>query len=153
MTQTSADPMPRAPAWACAVLLALLAPLAACSSGADRVITGSTTPNDYRQRHPVALVEQPRTLELFIAGRTGELDMRTIDQLHQFAANARASAVAPINLLLPRGSGHDLMARAALPGIERALTEGGARGYVNVGTYPVPEPGLAAPIRLSVDVI
>src|SRR5260221_2785966 len=141
MTNTFADPTPRAPAWlARAVLLALLAPLAACSSGTDRVITASITSSDYRQRHPIALVEQPRTLDLFIANRTGELDTRTIDQLHQFAANARASAVAPINLLLPRGSGHDLNARAALPAIERALSEGGARGYVNVGTYPVTDP-------------
>src|SRR5207302_2101112 len=44
-----------------------------------------------------------------------------------------------------------LAARAALPAIERALSAGGASGYINVGSYPAAEPGVASPIRLSFD--
>jgi pilus assembly protein CpaD len=136
---------------ACVGVVVLLAPLAACTSGTDRVITSSTSPNDYRTRHPITLVERPRTLDIFVAN--GSLDRRTLDRLRQFAAEAKATEVTPITVLLPQGSGHDLPARAALPSIEQALSEGGARGYVNVGTYPVIERGSAAPVRLSVDVI
>ncbi len=39
--------------------------------------------------------------------------------------------------------------RAALPGIRRALVDGGARGYIQVSSYPIADPGVAAPVRLS----
>jgi pilus assembly protein CpaD len=136
---------------ACVGVIVLLAPLTACTSGTDRVITSSIPPYDYRTRHPIVVGERPRTLDIFVAD--SGLDVRTVAQLRQFAAEARPTEVAPITVLLPQGSGHDLAVRAALPAIEQALSQGGARGYINVGTYPAPAPGSAAPVRLSVAVI
>jgi pilus assembly protein CpaD len=154
MTKTSPSTKFRSSARsACAGVVVLLAPLAGCTSGTDRVITSSIPPHDYQTRHPIVVAERPRTLDVFVANHSGSLDRRTLDQVRQFAADTKATQVAPITILLPQGSGHDLAARATLPTIEQALSEGGAQGYVNVGSYPVSEPGMAAPVRLIATVV
>ncbi|MBV8566882.1 MAG: CpaD family pilus assembly protein [Methylobacteriaceae bacterium] len=135
-------------------LLALMLPVAGCvTSGSDRIVATSVTPEDPRLRHPIALVEAPSSLDVFVAGPPGQLDIRTADQIREFAAVARQTELTPIAVLLPRGSRHDWLARAAVPAIRRALVEGGARGYVNVGTYPVFDPALAAPVRLTFEAV
>jgi pilus assembly protein CpaD len=129
-------------------LLALVAPLTACS-GADRVVTNSIEPQDVRSRHPIELTRGRVNLDVIAEVRQGDIDARTRAQVREFAGQYRASGSGDIGIALPQGSPGEVEARAALPGLRRALFAGGARGYVVVSTYPVPNPSLAAPIRLS----
>ena len=69
--------------------------------------------------------------------------------MRQFAANYRANGSGDIGIAFPQGGPGAAEARAALPALRRALVAGGARGYVVVSSYPVADPRLAAPIRLS----
>ena len=59
---------------ACALRIAVIAGcaafLAACNT--SPVITGSV-PDDYRERHPIVVKEGPRTVDLFIGEKRGNL--------------------------------------------------------------------------------
>jgi pilus assembly protein CpaD len=117
--------------------------LAACAP--DRAVTGSAYPYDYRDRHPIVLAKAPETLDVFVAG--GGLDQRQEDDLRVFAATYRRYGQGPITAELPAGVA---AARRALPAVKAALEDAGLpAGRVAVRTYPVVDPGLAAPIRLS----
>jgi pilus assembly protein CpaD len=129
-------------------LLGLAAPLAACS-GVDRVVTGSTGPQDFRTRHPIELQQGHAHLEVLPEVRNGQLDSRTRAQVKQFAQEYRAHGSGEITIALPQGGRSGSEARASLSGLRSALATGGAHGYVSVTTYPVADPGLAAPVRLS----
>jgi pilus assembly protein CpaD len=131
-----------------AALLALAAPLAACS-GADRVITGSIRPDDYRARHPIELREGRARLEVFPEVRNGRLDPRTSAQVRQFAREYKEHGSGEIALAMPQGGRGGAEARAAIPGLRRSLAAGGAHGPVRVSYYQVGDPMLAAPVRLS----
>jgi pilus assembly protein CpaD len=131
-----------------AALMALAAPLAACS-GADRVVTGSIRPDDYRIQHPIELREGWARLEVFPEVRNGALDQRSRAQVREFAREYRSHGSGEIALALPQGGRDGAEARAAEPGLRRALATGGAHGPVRISYYQVADPSLAAPVRLS----
>ena len=135
-----------------AVLLGLAAPLAACT-GADRIVTGATGPQDYRVRHPIELQEGRANLEVLPEVRGGALDVRTRAQVKQFAQEYRAHGSGEIAIALPQSGRSGAEARSALPGLRGALAAGGASGYVGVTSYPVANPALAAPVRISYSTI
>jgi pilus assembly protein CpaD len=128
--------------------MALAAPLAACS-GADRVVTGSIVPDDYRIRHPIELREGWARLDVFPEVRNGVLDERSRAQVREFAREYRNHGSGEIILALPQGGRDGAEARAAEAGLRRALASGGAHGPVRISTYQVADPSLAAPVRLS----
>lgn len=130
-----------------AALLAFVAPLAACGA-ADRITTGSIQPQDVRARHPIELARGRVNLDIMPEVHGGAIDERTRAQLRQFAGEYRSDGLSDIAIALPQGPGAS-EAHAALPGVRKALTEGGARGYIVVSSYPVANPALASPIRLS----
>ncbi len=131
-----------------AALMALAAPLAACS-GADRVVTGSIRPDDYRIQHPIELREGWARLEVFPEVRNGALDQRSRAQVREFAREYMNHGSGEIAMALPQGGRDGAEARAAEPGLRRALAAGGAHGPVRISTYQVADPSLAAPVRLS----
>jgi pilus assembly protein CpaD len=143
---------PLAAKWKLAALLTLAAPLAACS-GADRIVTSSIGPQDYRARHPIELKQARASLEVLPEVRAGDLDLRTRAQVKQFAQEYRIKGSGEIAIALPQGGPSGGEARAALPGLRKALAAGGAHGYVSVSSYPVANPALAAPVRLSYSTI
>jgi pilus assembly protein CpaD len=126
---------------------ALASTLAACA--ADRVVTGSVQFPDYRQRHPIVLAEAPHRLDVFAVGPAG-LDRRQWEDVRTFAAEYRRSGQGGILAQVPAGSRNDAAAQFAMTRINDALAQAGLpAGYVVVTTYPVLDPLLAAPIRLS----
>ncbi|WP_298427778.1 CpaD family pilus assembly protein [Rhodoblastus sp.] len=135
-----------------ATLLSLAAPLAACS-GVDRVVTSSIGQEDYRVRHPIELTQGKANLEVMPEVRAGELDSRTQAQVKEFAEEYHRHGSGEISITLPEGGRSAAEARAALPGLRRALAAGGAHGYVHVSHYPVANPVLASPVRLSYSAI
>lgn len=122
-------------------LAGLLLVLGAC--GPDRVVTGSTYPTDYRDRHPVVLTNGPHTVDIFVGGG---LDPRQRDDIAAFAAEYRTRGQGLVTADVPAGgrSGNGLSL------VREALVEAGVpAGRVVVTSYPVTDPRLAAPIRLS----
>ena len=129
------------------VVAALASALGACA--ADRVVTGSTEAPDYHERHPIVLAEGARTLDVFVTGYGG-LDGRQREDIRAFAAEYRRSGQGAILAQVPAGTRNDGAAHATMARINDALADGGLPArHVAVTTYPVVDPFLAAPVRLS----
>lgn len=137
---------PLAPAVLCVVLAA---PLAAC--GVDRRATGSILSSDYRVNHPIVLATAPETLDVFPNGMG--LDVSSASRVKEFGQHYTRFGQGQITILTPTGGRDDHYAVASLGAIRRQLVAGGVKGSVNVGSYPVSDPSLAAPVRLSFEEI
>lgn len=123
--------------------------LAAACNPADRVVTGSTVPVDYRERHPIILKQGAQVLDVFAGRGTGSLDRRQVADIHAFAADYRRKGRGGIYAQVPEGHHDAAYARHAVAAINRALLDGGAGGLVSVSSYHPGDKGLAAPIRLT----
>jgi pilus assembly protein CpaD len=125
----------------------LASALGACK--ADRVVTGSTGALDYQHRHPIVLIEGAHKLDVFVTGHAG-LDGRQREDVRSFAIEYRRNGQGGILAQVPAGTRNDAAARYILTRINAELAASGVSpGYVSVTTYPVADPFLAAPIRLS----
>jgi pilus assembly protein CpaD len=129
------------------IATALGAALSGCA--ADRVVTGSIPSPDYRQRHPIVLAEGAHKLEVFVTGQAG-LDGRQRDDLRAFAAEYRRSGQGAILAQVPAGARNDVGAHATMARIHAELIDAGLpAGYLTVSAYPVLDPLVASPIRLT----
>jgi len=128
-------------------MIAVLGPiLTACA--ADRVVTGSTVPADYRERHPIVLAEGPRTLDVFV--NAGGLDPRQRDDVRTFMTEYRRYGQGAMTAHVPVGGMNDSAAKATMTRISSVLAEAGLHpAYLVVTTYPVLDPLVAAPVRLT----
>ncbi len=126
-----------------AAALAALFPLAGCVT--DRVVDSSVPLADFHARHPIVLAEAKSTLDVFPSTAQGRLDAHTAKQVYAFAEQYRTSGRGGMTVLVPRTAGP---ARAPVADIRRVLALGGVRTVV-VATYPVADPRLASPVRLS----
>jgi pilus assembly protein CpaD len=118
-------------------------PLAGC--GGDRVIAQSTTPPDYHVRHPIIIGEADYTLDLFPTGPDGALDLRSVDRLRDFAKRYREIGHGQITVLVPTGGSYNPAVAASLGQIRQIF----GSGYVAIAPYPIADPTLASPVRLS----
>lgn len=128
------------------LLLALT--LGSCASKTD--ITGSIAPSDVRERHPIVLRDAPQSLDVFIGRAGAGLDGRQAEDVAAFAGEYRRRGRGGLVAQVPTGTQREIAARDTLEGIRRALARGGVSpGLLSVRTYPVQDPGLASPIRLT----
>jgi pilus assembly protein CpaD len=118
-------------------------PLAGC--GGDRAIAEATTPSDYRVRHPIIIGEADYSLDLFPTGPGGSLDPRSGDRLRDFAQRYRELGHGQVTVLVPTGGSYNPAVGASLVDIRQTF----GAGAVAVAPYPVADPTLAAPVRLS----
>ena len=103
---------------------------------------GSPPVTDYHDHYPIALTQSATTTDLFVEG--GRLDDRTRAQIRAFAERYRAFGSNQIVILTPSTG-----ARGNAAGeIRHELYAAGLRGNVSVGSYPVSDATVAAPIRL-----
>ena len=129
-----------------ALLIAGCLPIAGCST-TDRIKPTGIALEDYRLRHPLVLAEARSSVDLFPEGASGHLDRHTAKQVYAFAEQYRDGGQGPVLVLLPRG--REAERAATVADIRRALAAGGARGGVEVSSYPIADPHLASPVRLS----
>jgi pilus assembly protein CpaD len=122
----------------------LLLPLAGCGTTERMIATSSIPEYDYRVRHPIVLAEEPRTLDIFVEPRTGQIDRHSAAQLREFAGLYRKFGRGAISILAPAGPG----GRTPTEPVRNALFRAGAHGRTIVDRYPA-GPYLAAPVRLS----
>lgn len=127
--------------------LLLLAPLAGCGTS-DRMKMSAVANDDYRQRHPIVLARDTVSIDVFPSSASGGLDRHTAKQIVSFAEEYRQSGRGPILVLIPSGPGQG-GARDMVAGIRRAFTSGGVHAAIDVSTYPIGNPSLSSPVRLS----
>lgn len=139
----------RARPLAALLALALAAPLAGC--GNTRIKVDSENGMDARLRHPIALMNQAYTIDVFPSSGPERLDIRTQEQITAFARRYSDVGSGPISILLPQsGPGAQAGVRALEP-IRHELARSGAVAPVAVSHYAVQNPSLAAPVRISFD--
>src|SRR4051812_19024721 len=97
--------------------LPLALPLSACAP--DRVVTGSTYPVDFRERHPIVLAHAPQTLDLFVS--PAGLDGRQREDLWAFAADYRRHGEGFITAELPSGPKAGAASRRAVTALRAVL--------------------------------
>jgi pilus assembly protein CpaD len=121
--------------------------LAGCYT--DRTLTAST-PIDYRQRHPIAIREGTRTVELFIGSKRDILTATQRADVLAFAQEWHREATGGILIDLPAGTSNELAAAHALPEIRSILHAAGVppRG-VGVRNYRPDRPAALATVRVS----
>jgi pilus assembly protein CpaD len=124
--------------------IALLAALAPALGGCftDRVVTGSVYPHDYRERHPIALVDAPRSLDLFAVGANG-LDYRQANDLRAFLNEYRRYG-GTIGVQVPVGTNETGATREIVAAIRES-----ASARLAISTYHPTNRAVASPIRLS----
>ena len=129
-----------------ASLLLAIVPLAGCTT--DRVVPSGIALDDYRARHPIVIAEARTSIDVFPSLGQGKLDRHTAKQVYAFAEQYRDTGQGPVLILVPRGPGiapH----QAAVADIRRVLAAGGADRGIQVSSYPIADPALASPVRLS----
>ena len=141
---------PTAPTVRNAMLGALLlaAPLAACSAPYDKVAATASIPEDYHQRHPIALANAPRRLDVFLVGAGKRLDERQANDVRGFAADFKASGQGPLSVMVPILDNQRAV-QATFNQVREVLAKSGIRGSMLVARYSVADPTLAAPVQLS----
>jgi pilus assembly protein CpaD len=94
----------RANAARLALIMTWALALAGCyTAQAPQEITGSVA-SDLRQRHPIAIKEGPRTLDLFIGEKRGTLNGSQRAEVLSFAAEWRREATGGILIDVPAGT-------------------------------------------------
>lgn len=125
----------------------LFAPLAGCGTS-DRMKVSALANDDYRQRHPIVLAQDTSSIDIFPSAMNGGLDRHSAKQILSFADDYRQSGRGPILVLVARGAGQG-DPRGMIAGIRRVLASTGIHAGINVMTYPIANPGLSSPVRLS----
>jgi len=130
------------------LLLAAALPLAACKR--DAVITGTIYPDDYRQRHPIALTNEPETLDIFVGRNMAGLDARQAKDVRALAQDFRQTGRGPITMYVPSGTSAPAASHRGAQAVRSALAAAGVGGaYVRTATYQGSGDSLASPVRLS----
>jgi pilus assembly protein CpaD len=130
------------------LVLGLSLALGACARKGDT--TGSLAPVDTRERHPIVLRDAPKSLDVFIGRAGAGLDARQAEDVVAFAQDYRRAGRGGLVAEVPTGTRREMAAHDTLNAIRAALSRGGVSGAaLSVRTYPVQDPGLASPIRLS----
>jgi len=130
-----------------ALVLVLIAPLTACDL--NKVYAPADPGFDYRDRHPVVLAEAPTSVELLPQTVGGALDSESRRRLLAFIEQYRRFGHGMITMLAPTGGPDPRGVRRSVELIRAYLEREGLAATIYVGAYPVRDPALAAPIRLS----
>jgi pilus assembly protein CpaD len=124
--------------------------LAACNPAHYREVTSTVTPVDYRQRHPIAIKEGDRTIELFIGAKRGELTAAQRAEVMAFASAWRREATGGIIIDLPSGTRNDLAAATAVAEVRSLLSAASVPPHgVVVRPYQPTKPNRFATVKLS----
>jgi pilus assembly protein CpaD len=126
----------------CAVMLA------GCWANDNKMATPSAF--DYRLRHPIAISEGPRTIQLFIGTARGGLNGDQRADVLAFANEWRREATGGIIIDLPAGTRNEVAAANAVHEVRSILDAAGVPpGAVDVRPYRPSDSTKLATIRLS----
>lgn len=130
------------------MLAALGAALAGCETVKREEITGSIG-NDYRQRHPISIVEKDRTLNVFVGGARNGLTPEQRAEVLDYALAWRGEGTGRFVIDQPVGARNATAAAAALREIRSIMAAAGIpAGAVKVQSYRVADRNLLAVITI-----
>jgi pilus assembly protein CpaD len=130
-------------------MLACASALSGCVTNREDVVVGST-PSDYRQRHPIVLKEEPRTVELFIGSKRGTLSGAQRADVAAFAREWRREGTAGLLIDVPAGTPNEYAARSALQEVRSILASLGVPpNAVNIRPHHTSDPNKLATLRIS----
>ncbi len=129
-------------------VLACTTMLAGCYA-TERGVVG-VVPSDVRQRHPIAIKEGVRTVELFVGGKRGGLTSEQRADVLAFANRWRREATGGIVVELPSGTRNEIAAANALHEVRSILSAGGVPPQgIDVRPYRPADPSRMATVRLN----
>lgn len=132
-----------------AALLAVALTCSGCFFTAKQEVT-SSIPTDYRQRHPIAVREGDRTLEVFVGTRRGELSALQRSEVRAFAETWQREATGGILIDVPAGTPNARAAAEMAREIRSLLADGGVPPRtVAARTYRPSDPATLATIKLN----
>ncbi len=106
--------------------------------------------NDYRLRHPIAIKEGVRTVELFIGSKRGGLSPDQRADVLAFSGTWRREATGGILIEVPAGTKNEIAAANALHEVRAILSAAGVPPQgVDVRPYHPVDPGKVATLRLN----
>jgi pilus assembly protein CpaD len=130
------------------LIAGLAAWLAGCNTTIKREIAESI-PTDYRQRHPITLVEGRKALEIFVGSGRGGLTPTQRAEVLAFAQTWRREGTAGLVIDRPAGGPNERAANDTLKEVLSILAHAGIPNH-GVGIKPYPAgPNPVAALRLS----
>jgi len=110
----------------------------------------ATIPDDYRKRHPIAIKESDRTVEVFIGKSRGTLTAEQRADVLAFAHVWRREATGGVIIDVPAGAPNGAAAAQAVQEIRSILAAAGVPPHgVAVRPYTHPDPTKLATVRLN----
>jgi pilus assembly protein CpaD len=110
----------------------------------------ASIPDDYRKRHPIAIKESDRTVEVFIGRSRGTLTAEQRADVLAFAHVWRREATGGVIVDVPAASGNSAAASQAVQEIRSILAAAGVPPHaVAVRPYTHPDPAKLATVRLN----
>jgi pilus assembly protein CpaD len=97
--------------------------LAGCYTAQDAAL--EAIPNDYRQRHPIVVKEGPRSIDLFIGNRRGNLTATQRAEVLAFAHHWRREGTGGLLIDVPTGTPNAASAATAVREIRSILAGAG----------------------------
>lgn len=140
--------------WRSAGAMARVLALAGCAAMLAGCYTTNTVPsglaNDYRLRHPIAIKEGVRTVQLFVGSRRGGLSPDQRADVLAFANTWRREATGGILIELPAGTRNELAAANAVHEVRSILSAVGIPPQaVEVRAYRTADPSKLGTVRLN----
>ena len=130
-------------------LLATTIALGGCNLTGDNITTG-TVPDDYRQRHPIAVTEGEQSIVVFVGRARGNLTETQRDDVMGLARTWRHEGTGAIAIDVPAGTSNARSAQAVYQEIRGMLASMGVPAHaITRRSYRVDDPRALPTIRIS----
>jgi pilus assembly protein CpaD len=132
------------------LLVGIALALAACQHNQEITGISDPAPSDYRQRHPIAIKEGRRTVELFIGRARGSLTPAQRADVAAFAHAWRRESTGGIIIDVPADTENARAAREAMHEVRSILAASGVPPHaIATRPYQPEDPRILANIRLN----
>ena len=134
-----------------ALMVALaLSTLGGCAKHSENHFTVGSTPQTYKQRHPIVLDERERTLDMPVARRFSAFTREERLKIEGFAAEFGSTGGTTMQVLVPTGSANAKAALTAGRSAADLLRQAGVPSHrLSVLHYDGSAHGSVAPVRLA----
>jgi len=130
-------------------LVATAIALGGCNLTGDNIATG-TVPDDYRQRHPIAITEGEQSIVVFVGRARGNLTETQRDDVMGMARTWRRDGTGAIAIDVPAGTTNARSAQAVYQEIRGMLASMGVPAHaITRRSYRVDDPRALPTIRIS----
>lgn len=124
--------------------------LAGCKTTSSQEDLTASIPNDYRQRHPIAVREKVQSLTVFIGDGRGTLTPTQRAEVGAIAASWRQEATGGVVIEMPVGAANERAATSASREIRSVLAATGVPGpAIEIRPYHTQDPVRLGTIRVN----